>query len=112
MHLYDGKPGDADNNVQPPLLGTGVLESPHAIAVHIPEGAGGRVHAALAGIAERAVRSGGLVDHALLDDCAVHGETEGRGLGGFGRCGGVDQGLEDSVLGELVGSVMEDLGLG
>ena len=58
------------------------------------------MHTTLAGVAERAISSSGLVNHALLYDCAVHGETEGRGLGGFGRCGGGDQGLEDGVLDE------------
>lgn len=59
------------------------------------------MHTALAGIAERTVGSGGLVNHALLHDCAVDGESEGGRLVVFGGCGGGDQGLEDGVLGAL-----------
>jgi hypothetical protein len=57
------------------------------------------VHTTLTSIAESAIRSDGRVNHALLNDCAVHGEAVGRGLGGFGGCGGGDQGLKDGVLG-------------
>ena len=56
------------------------------------------MHTTLTGIAECAVCSNGGVNHALLHDCAVHGEAVGRGLGGIGGCGGGDQGLEDGVL--------------
>lgn len=56
------------------------------------------MHTTLTGIAECAVCSNGWVNHALLHDCAVHGEAVGRGLGGIGGCGGGDQGLEDGVL--------------
>lgn len=57
------------------------------------------MHAALASVALRAVRSSGLVDDTLLHDGAVHSEAVGRGLVGLCRCGGGDEGLEDSVLG-------------
>ena len=56
------------------------------------------MHTALASIAERTVGSGGLVNHTLLHDCAVDGESEGSRLVLFGGCGGGDQGLEDGVL--------------
>lgn len=56
------------------------------------------MHTTLTGIAERTVGSGRLVNQSLLDDGAVDGESEGSRLGGFGGCGGGDQGLEDGVL--------------
>jgi hypothetical protein len=56
------------------------------------------VHAALAGVAERAIRRGGLINHALLHNGAVHGEA----VGGWSRCvrggGRGDEGFEDGVL--------------
>jgi hypothetical protein len=96
--LYDSKPRHTDNNVQSPLLSSSVLESPHAIPVNIPESPGGRVHAPLAGIAERTARGNRLVNNALLHDRAVDRETVGRGLGGFGGCSGGNQSLEDGIL--------------
>lgn len=56
------------------------------------------MHPALAGVALGSLCRGGLVDHALLHDRAVHGEAVGGGLGGVagGSCG--DEGLEDGVL--------------
>lgn len=56
------------------------------------------MHTTLTGIAECAVCSNGGVNHALLHNCAVHGEAVRRGLGGIGGCGGSDQGLKDGVL--------------
>ena len=38
--LIHRKPGNANNDIQPPLLGPGVLERPHAVAVDVPERAG------------------------------------------------------------------------
>lgn len=35
--LIHRKPGNANNDIQPPLLGPGVLERPHAVAVDVPE---------------------------------------------------------------------------
>lgn len=59
------------------------------------------MHPALAGVGLCAVCCGGLVDEALLHDCAVHGEAvRGWGLGlgvGGGGCG--DEGFQDGVLG-------------
>ena len=96
--LYNGEPCHTNNNIHSPILSTSVLVSPHAIAADIPERPGGRVHTTLAGIAKCAICSNGRVNHALLHDCAVHGEAVRRRLGGIGGCGGGDQGLEDGVL--------------
>lgn len=96
--LYDCEPCHTNNNVQSPLLSTGVLESPHTITANIPESTRGRVHTTLAGITECAVCSDRLVNHALLHDRAVDGETVGRGLGGFGGGSGSNQSLKDGVL--------------
>ena len=105
--LYNGKPCHTNNNINPPLLSTGVLESPHTIALDIPEGPGGGMHTTLTGIAKCAIRSDRRVNNALLHDCAVHGETVGRRLGGIFRCGSGDQGLKDGVLcGELLVSIL------
>lgn len=56
------------------------------------------MHASLAGIILCSLCSGGLVDHALLHDCAVHGEAVGGWLGGVGGgcCG--DEGFQDGAL--------------
>jgi hypothetical protein len=100
--LYNGEPCHTNNNIHPPVLSTSVLVCPHAVAVDIPERPGGRVHTTLASIAKCAICSNGRVNHALLHDCAVHGEAVGRGLGGIG-CGSSNQSLEDGVLcGELL----------
>lgn len=65
------------------------------------------MHTTLTGIAECATLGDGRVNHALLHDCAVHGEAVGRRLGGIGRCGSGDQGLKDGVLrGELLVSLL------
>lgn len=56
------------------------------------------MHAALAGVAERAIRRGGLVNHTLLHNGAVHSEAVrswSRCVGGGGRG---DEGFEDGVL--------------
>lgn len=96
--LAHSEPSHANHDVQPAFLCTGVLESPHAVTVNIPECAGGRVHATLASVAERAIRRGGLVNHTLLHNGAVHGEA----VGGWSRCvggGGCrDEGFEDGIL--------------
>lgn len=57
------------------------------------------MHPALSGVALFALRSGALVDHALLHDCAVDGEAVGGRLGGVrgGSCG--NEGFQDGVLG-------------
>ena len=60
------------------------------------------MHPALAGVAGRAVSGGGLVDEALLDDGAVHGEAVGRGGRGSRGGGGSDEGFQDSVLLDLI----------
>jgi hypothetical protein len=99
--LGHGKPRHANNDIQPPLLTSGVLERPHAVAVHVPECARGGVHAALSGIALCALGCGALVDHALLHDCAVYGEAVGGGLGGVRGGGSGDKAFQDGVLGEL-----------
>lgn len=100
--LGHGKPRHANNNIQPPLLTSGVLERPHAVAVHVPECARGGVHPALSGVALRALGCGALVDHALLHDCAVYGEAVGGGFGGVRGGGSGDEGFQDGVLGDLV----------
>ena len=92
------KPCHTDHDIKPPLLSSRVLVCPHAVAVDIPECPGGRVHSALASVVLRSLGCGGLVDHALLHDSAVHGETVGRWLGGVGRGGCGDERFEDSVL--------------
>lgn len=56
------------------------------------------MHAALSRIPLRAFSGGRLVDDALLDDGAVHGEPVGSGLGGLGGLGGGDERFEDVVL--------------
>lgn len=83
--LTHRKPGHANNDIQPPLLTTGVFERPHTVPVHIPVRAGSRVHAALADFSGAA--GSGFVDYALLDDGAVYGEAVGWCCGG-GCCGG------------------------
>ena len=69
------KPRHTNHNVQPLLLGPGVLERPHAIAVDIPKGASSGMQPALASVTGAAVRRGSLVDEALLDDGAVDGKA-------------------------------------
>lgn len=103
------EPGDADDNVEPPLLGTGVLERPHAVAVDVPEGARGRVHAALAHIDGIVACHRGLVDDALLHDRAVDGEPVRGRRGGFFGAGSADEGLQNSVL-KIDGEVSTALG--
>lgn len=71
------KPRHTNHNIQPFFLSPGILERPHAIALDIPKSASGRMQPALAGITGIAVRGGGLVDKALLDDGAVDGEAVG-----------------------------------
>lgn len=92
------EPGDADDDVEPPLLGAGVLERPHAVAVDVPEGARGRVHAALAHITSIVACHCGLVDDALLHDRAVDGEPVRGRRGGIFGAGSADEGLQNSVL--------------
>lgn len=60
------------------------------------------MHAPLAGIILCALCCGSLVDHALLDDCAVHGEAVGGWLGGVGGGGCGDEGFQDCALVKLV----------
>lgn len=62
------------------------------------------MHPALAGVALGALCGSGLVDHALLHDRAVHGEAVGGGFGGVAGRGCGDEGFEDGVLVDLVGS--------
>lgn len=71
--LTHRKPGHTDNDIQPPLLATGVFERPHTVPIHIPVSAGSRVHTALADFAGTA--GSGFVDDALLHDGAVYGEA-------------------------------------
>lgn len=61
------------------------------------------MHPALSGVALCALCGGTLIDHALLHDCAVHGEAVRGRLGGvrWGGCG--DEGFQDSVLGVVRG---------
>lgn len=92
------KPRHTHNDIQTPLVRLGVLEGPHAVALDVPERTRRRVHAALADVGGGAVRRGGLVDQALLDDGAVDGEAVGRGGGRVGRRGGGDEGFENGVL--------------
>lgn len=101
--LVHREPSDADNNVQPALLSTGELECPHTVAVDVPESTGGRVHPALASIGLCAVGGGSLINHSLLHDGAVHGETvRGRCLGVWGSSGR-DESFQNGVLeGELL----------
>lgn len=94
--LIHGEPGNTDNNVQTPLLSAGVLERPHAVAVHVPESARGRVHPSLADLF--GASGGGLVDDALLDNGAVDGESVGRRRGFLVGCGCGDEVFQDRVL--------------
>lgn len=57
------------------------------------------MHPTFAGVGLCAVRRGGLVDHSLLHDCAVHGEAVGGGSLGVGGGGGSDEGFQDGALG-------------
>jgi hypothetical protein len=87
--LTHGEPSNADNNVQTPLFSSGVLERPHAVPVHVPEGARCRVHASLADFL--GASGGGFVDDALLDNGAVYRESVGRWGGVLVGCGCNDE---------------------
>lgn len=98
LDLIDGEPGYTHDDVQAPLVSTGVLECPHSIAVDVPERARGGVHTALASVAGGTLCGGRLVDQTLLHDGAVHGEPVwGCCRGGRGG-GSADECFEDSVL--------------
>lgn len=71
------------------------------------------MHPALSGVVLGSLCGGGLVDHALLHNRAVHGEAVGSGFGGVAGGGCGDEGFEDGVLVELVGYVhSSDEGVG
>lgn len=56
------------------------------------------MHPAFAGVGLCAVRCGGLVDHSLLHDCAVHSEAVGGGSLGISGGGGSDECFQDGAL--------------
>lgn len=92
--LRHREPCHAHYHVQPPLLTTGILERPHAIAVDIPESPRGRVHTALTGVAGRCR----LVHETLLDDGTVDGEAEWRRSVWCRWSSGFNERLKDVVL--------------
>jgi hypothetical protein len=49
------KPSYAYDNIKASFRSSGILEGPHAIAVHIPIGTGSRVHAPLTNIPSAAI---------------------------------------------------------
>lgn len=67
------------------------------------------MHPALAGVGLCAVGGGGLVDHSLLHDCAVHGEAVRGGSLGVGGGGGSDEGFQDGALRSPLVSLRYDL---
>jgi len=111
VHLVHSKPSDANDNVQPPFLSSGVLERPHTVTVDVPEGTGGRVHPAFASIGLCAVGGGGLINQSLLHDGAIHGETvRSRCLGVWGSSGR-DKSFQDGVLDRRIVNLVRSLEL-
>ena len=56
------------------------------------------MHATLAGVAKRTIRRGGLVNHTLLHNGAVHSEAVGSWRRGIRGGGSGNEGFEDGVL--------------